>query len=242
MTKEGYMRRFPYAQLIGTEWRDNNVNSHIGQVAWNVGLTKETNQIVKQYSESMSNHQKTKEHCLRISETKQVQFLDEEFKERMLKNLGDNPYYWRKPNKPETRMLEILNQYYPNTWKYVGDGKVIIGSYNPDFIRIDGKKQLIEIFGDYWHRDTNPQDKIDFYAEVGFATLVFWEHEVYEDVNYLLYMIDHLPSDSHANAELNCNNDLLHKCVETIDSASFEKMLSFLKDDDIVQPLLKNEE
>ena len=35
-----------------------------------------------------------------------------------------------------------------------------------------------EVFGDYWHRGQNPQDRIDTFKPFGFETLVIWEREL----------------------------------------------------------------
>lgn len=45
-------------------------------------------------------------------------------------------------------------------------------------MNIVGKKQLIEVYGDYWHRNHNPQDKIDRLKKFGFSTLVVWGKEL----------------------------------------------------------------
>lgn len=86
---------------------------------------------------------------------------------------------WRiKPNKPETILNNLLEILYPNHWKYVGDGSFIIGRQNPDFININGIKSVIELFGDYWHKDENEQDRINKYNDFGYSCLVIWEHEL----------------------------------------------------------------
>lgn len=82
------------------------------------------------------------------------------------------------PNKPESTILSILDSIYPNEWKFVGDGQVIICGKNPDFININGQKKIIELFGDYWHRGQNPQDRIDVFKPFGYDTLVIWEREL----------------------------------------------------------------
>jgi len=82
------------------------------------------------------------------------------------------------PNKAETVLLTILERDYPNEWAYVGNGSLIIGNWNPDFANINGYKELIELFGDHWHRGQNPQDRIDLFKKFGFRTLVIWEHEL----------------------------------------------------------------
>ena len=89
-----------------------------------------------------------------------------------------------RPNKVERKLLELLNHNnFP--FKYVGDGSFLIELKCPDFVNIDGKKQVIELFGDYWHQGEDPQDRIDLFAEYGFSTLIIWEHELSNPENIL---------------------------------------------------------
>lgn len=91
-----------------------------------------------------------------------------------------------KPNKPETGINNILNELYPNQWKYTGDGSVIIGGLNPDFTNVNGKKEVIELFGDWWHSDKKIQNRwkssengrIEVFKQYGFNCLVIWEREL----------------------------------------------------------------
>lgn len=97
-----------------------------------------------------------------------------------------NPEYARRilllrkriPNKCEIRLNEILLKNFGKEWRYVGDGKVVINGKNPDFINVNGKKQIIELFGNYWHKGENPQNRINLFKEYGFDTLVIWENEL----------------------------------------------------------------
>lgn len=90
------------------------------------------------------------------------------------------------PNKTETYLANLLNSTFPKEWKYVGNGKVIIDGKNPDFININGKKKIIELFGDYWHgklRTGMSNTKVvnartRAFAKYGFDTLVIWESEL----------------------------------------------------------------
>lgn len=55
--------------------------------------------------------------------------------------------------KPELIFEEICKKHNLH-FKYTGDGSLWIGKQrkiNPDFIQADGRKIVIEIFGDYWH-------------------------------------------------------------------------------------------
>jgi hypothetical protein len=83
-----------------------------------------------------------------------------------------------RPNKPEVIILNILNDLFPNEWKYTGDFSFMINGKNPDFTNINGQKKLIELFGDYYHKDQNPEDRINIFKEFGWKTLVIWEHEL----------------------------------------------------------------
>lgn len=86
-----------------------------------------------------------------------------------------------RPNKPEMLLTRLLERALPGEYKYVGDGQdeeFIIGGKCPDWGHINGHKKLIELFGDYWHKGEDPQEKIDHYKQYGFDTLVIWEHEL----------------------------------------------------------------
>lgn len=85
---------------------------------------------------------------------------------------------WPKPNKAEAKLLSLLNKHFPKQYKYTGDGSLIIDKLTPDFTNCDGRKEVIELYGDYWHRNDNPEEKIDRYAKFGFRCLVIWEREL----------------------------------------------------------------
>jgi len=91
----------------------------------------------------------------------------------------------RKPNKPELKLQAILDKYFPNEWQYTGDGYHTIGGFAPDFTNCNGKKQLIELFGDYWHSPrANPDwhqtelGRIMAYNSLGYKCLILWEYEL----------------------------------------------------------------
>ena len=83
-----------------------------------------------------------------------------------------------KPNKKEILLHDFLQNKFPNTYMYVGDGQFILAGKFPDFVRTDGINQIIELYGDYWHRNDDPQDRIDLFKQFGYSTLVIWEHEL----------------------------------------------------------------
>lgn len=102
------------------------------------------------------------------------------------KKIWENPEHAKKiiagtgirPNKSEKKLIKFLDFIYPNIFKYVGDGDTIIGHKNPDFININGKKQLIELFGAWWHEEDEVDKRIEYFKQYGFSTLIIWEKEL----------------------------------------------------------------
>ena len=88
----------------------------------------------------------------------------------------------RKPNKPENKLIKLLNTVLPKEYKYVGDGKIRIDTFNPDFINCNGQKKIIELYGDYWHNKPDELERnkrrIKVYKKYGYETLVIWEKEL----------------------------------------------------------------
>lgn len=99
----------------------------------------------------------------------------------------------KQPNRQEEKLKALLDTWFPNEWKFVGDGEVILGRLNPDFINCNGKKMIIELFGCWYHgcpihhpnKKVNWQDtetgKRVIYSRYGFKTLVIWEHELEDE-------------------------------------------------------------
>ena len=83
-----------------------------------------------------------------------------------------------KPNNKEIMLGQILDAFYPDEYEYTGSGKLVIDGLIPDYANKNGKKELIELYGDYWHRNDNPQDRINKFAGLGYPCLVIWEHEL----------------------------------------------------------------
>ena len=109
--------------------------------------------------------------------------LNSEERERRIKvnlrNLGKITS--RKPTGTEVLLDEWLQESYPGEWKYVGNNEVRIGNKNPDFININGKKAVIELFGSYHHGlaevtggSRSEDSTITHYKKYGFDCLVIW--------------------------------------------------------------------
>lgn len=116
----------------------------------------------------------------KVGKASKQRWQDPEYKDRVVRNTMKSMQL--KPNIPETKLNNILNKLVPNQYKYVGDGKVILGGFCPDFINCNGHKKIIECFGDYWHNLSNwkkrDKRKLKFYKSLGYSTLIIWEHEL----------------------------------------------------------------
>lgn len=91
-----------------------------------------------------------------------------------------------KPNKFEQRIYRIIQNAFLNEWAYNGDFSegIMIGGKIPDFINVNGRKQVIECFGDPYHDGTfnSSWKRTEFgtkaiYNQVGFSCLVLWFSE-----------------------------------------------------------------
>lgn len=117
------------------------------------------------------------------TEFKKGRVLSEEHQKNMIKALH------QKPNKLETRIYSVLNIYFPDEWKYVGSGDVILNGLCPDFIH-QSKKLIIEVFGDVFHNPDKsffdikeyalPEYRIMKFEEWGYKTLILWESYIYQ--------------------------------------------------------------
>ena len=108
-----------------------------------------------------------------------------EYKEKAIRHLFAS--LRNKQNKSEKYLESLLQEILPNQFRYNGclELGIMIGSIVPDFVNVDGRKQLIELFGDYWHRGENPEDRTSLYKEAGWDYLIIWEHELADETNLI---------------------------------------------------------
>lgn len=160
---------------------------------WAKGLTKETSPIIATSAEKKKGRNFAEEKYGKEQATKmkrragalgaisQIEKYDKEELFKLRKEWGIKGLIAsnHSPNKCELYLQNLLNNLYPNEWKFVGDGEVKIGGKNPDFININGRKQLIEFFGERWHtKKDEEQERIEHFLQYGFDTLIIWESEL----------------------------------------------------------------
>jgi len=122
-----------------------------------------------------SRSEKTKQ---KIRETKKKQWKDPVYVEKIKQALKI------RPNRPERFLENILQELFPFEYKYVGDLTFVLGGKCPDFMNINGRKKLIELFGTYWHDPKyfpgkeSSKERIEHFRQFGFDTLIIWQKEL----------------------------------------------------------------
>jgi endogenous inhibitor of DNA gyrase (YacG/DUF329 family)/G:T-mismatch repair DNA endonuclease (very short patch repair protein) len=89
-----------------------------------------------------------------------------------------------RPTRLEKVVNDLLQGYFPGEWVYVGDGKITVEGFIPDFVHKE-QKWIIEVNGDYWHSlpENRKRDKVKtkVYVKNGYKVFEIWESEVYSD-------------------------------------------------------------
>lgn len=95
-----------------------------------------------------------------------------------------------KPNKLEIYVDVILQENYPNEYKYNGDFScgVSIGRLVPDFVNVNGKKIVIEVFGEIFHNPEVAIKKVTWnrqefgrraiFSQYGYECVILWESKI----------------------------------------------------------------
>lgn len=118
-------------------------------------------------------------HIERVRQASLRQWSNPETRDRLIKSLLEI----KSPNKVELKVLDMLNEQLGNEWKFVGDGQVIIGGCCPDFINTNGKKLIVEFFGEFFHRPQDEGYKKKLYAKFGYDTFVIWSKDIQNRTN-----------------------------------------------------------
>ncbi|MDO8619486.1 MAG: NUMOD3 domain-containing DNA-binding protein [Candidatus Daviesbacteria bacterium] len=163
---------------------------------------KKSAKAIKLHADAIRGKKHTKEHKIKIGIASKMNWANLEFSQHMIntkntieykdkmslkaKETWNNPEFVakyratlsNKPNKAELKLYNILDEYFPDSWSYTGDFGFMINGKNPDFVNINGENKVIELFGDYWHKGENPQDRIDFFNSNEYSAIVIWEHEL----------------------------------------------------------------
>ena len=106
-----------------------------------------------------------------LSESRKESWKDPEYQRHQMES------WHTRPTQPELYVQKTLDKHFPGEWEYTGDGRVWLDGRNPDFMNVNGKKQVIEVFGMFWHEESEEAERIVHYKKLGFDCLVIWEYD-----------------------------------------------------------------
>ena len=143
-----------------------------GNIPWNKGLTKETDQRLFDISNLIKDLWKDPDYAIRCLSAKMASVSP--------------------PNGEEMELMDLIDNICHGEFRYNGDARlgVFIANHVPDFVNVNGKKKLIEYNGCYWHgckrcgyeefNFNNGKDakKIKDYKDLGWDCLTVWGHEL----------------------------------------------------------------
>lgn len=113
---------------------------------------------------------------------------DAEWKEKHIKAIARGNHI--KPNLPEGKLWNIINEVCPNEYKLNILGDTVINGKIPDNINCNGQKKCINLNGLYWHlwrlqkkepnltKEVVKERERKPYEELGYNLLIIWEDEL----------------------------------------------------------------
>jgi len=165
-----------YEEIYGEE-KAAEMKEKMGGMRRGRKLSEEAKKNMKGHS---GVYLKSEEHKEKLRKSSKRNWQDLEFVAKQMRG------QCVKPNKPEKQLNKLLQKLFPNQWKFVGDGQLILAGKCPDFINVNGQKKIIEHFGDYWHgeektgvsNEEHEQERMNLFAQYGYQTLIIWQHEL----------------------------------------------------------------
>jgi len=88
---------------------------------------------------------------------------------------------FKRPTSLEKQMINIIRR---NNlpYRYTGDGDVLIGYKNPDFVNTEGEKICVEVANTYHHTEEYPAERIAHFKKYGWKCIVFRTDKLNEDL------------------------------------------------------------
>lgn len=169
-------------RIVSSKTRSRISRSSIGHVPWNRGSTKCDDVRIAEASCVLVKRWKDPEY-----RGKQVDAAIQRWKDPIQrKNASEcgkkrfqDPMYAKRilhrrtPSSPEQTFIDMCKEF-----QYVGDGTLVIDGKNPDFVCINDEHKLVEIWGNYFHKGQDPQDRINFFKDRGYDCLIIWASEL----------------------------------------------------------------
>ena len=142
-----------------------------------LNFIKENPELVYEQSAKGGRKLKGRKQPKEVVEAAREKWRDPEYKAMRLKQMMKHMV----PNRPESKVVDICEKF-ELPYDFIGNGALIIGGFNPDFVNTENKKLLIEVFGGYWHNRVGwtgrDRHRLKVFSDNGYKTLVLWENQL----------------------------------------------------------------
>lgn len=166
----------------GRQKRMDIINSEEYKIKWHdamVEMYKEHPELIAQFTERLKimwqNPEYRDNKLKQLHADRDAAWADPVKKEKWVRNTVKGVRI--RPTSIEQTIIDVIKEY-DLPYKYVGNGEVIINGKNPDFINTNDAKGLIECFGKHWHPQSDESERIEYFASIGYKTLILWDREI----------------------------------------------------------------
>jgi len=147
---------------------------------------------------------------IKMSNSSKIKWQNKTYRKYTMKNnkglfkKGDYIFYPRKTKDGPNNLEQIIIKIVPSCVEYTGSGDFWVKLFdrfkNPDFVvrPFSQTKKVIEVYGDYWHRNDSAQDIISLYKKRNISCLVLWEHEIKGNIKYTQKRINNFIKNKYA--------------------------------------------
>jgi len=176
--------KFKKVRTCNKENHNNYIRDYNKNPVWNKGLTKETDERLKNISDKTRGLMVSKKLREIISLRTREAMKNPDVKERTIKGILKK--FKERPTTTENAFIKFfLENNLP--FNYCGDGSLIIGFKNPDFVENNGRKICLEVGNKkqksiFHHHYVNWQgyekERIEHFSKYGWKCLVLWDEEL----------------------------------------------------------------
>jgi very-short-patch-repair endonuclease len=103
---------------------------------------------------------------------------NQEYREKVIKNSLKG--LRKRPTLLEKKMIELI-EIHKLPFTYCGDGSLLVGFKNPDFVENNDKNLCIEVANRFHHQGNWKEGRVNHFKKYGWKCLVIWWDEIFSD-------------------------------------------------------------
>ena len=157
------------------KWQESEYRAKLLPSRRNYKPTKETNEKISKSRMGIEPWNKGKKWK---NPTYKKRWEDVEFRKKMINAISKGNLH--RPTSLEKDMIALIAKH-DLPYKYVGDGELIVGGKNPDFVNTNGEKILIEVGNVFHHQNGYEEKRKAHFNKSGWKCFVFIGNKLDED-------------------------------------------------------------